>query len=318
MFTCLAMIPMVSGAQLLTTRSLEVTSETLAQAPSEKDQDQMTTISKAVPGDTEAVSSAINDIFTSGAAINDADKSISDHLKEIKTTETEALAVANTAELLNLLGVVPQDLAKKRTAEKNEHLGQASVSEQDMLKILGQDPKVVYRLKDRQETFPDPMVIPWIRNAVIVREMMSDFKVLLAAGKITDATNMLKEIVTKYPETEEAAVAKEKLLKLQQLRDKADAQKLVGSDSGISVYSPSSAIELTLDPNIVIDAVMQDINHPDEGAVIINQKLYRVHDEIAGTYPKHTIKAVNEDSVVFKVSANNVSKEFVLSVVKLK
>lgn len=245
---------------------------------------------------------------------NISDESLKAKLEDTKTTETEQLAVANSAELLKLLGVLPQDLAQKKSNEKNERID-AAVSEQQFQQMLGANPRVIYRTKENHETFTDPMIIPWIRNAVIVREMLYEVNLLLAAGKVTQACTVLKDIATKYPDTEETQYAKDTLVKIQQLRDKADAQKLVAMQpEGESMAHP--VVEIVLDPNLVINSVMQDIQHPQDSIVIINGKLYHVGDEISGTFPKHYIKLVKEDSIVIEVKASNTSKEFTINVKK--
>lgn len=233
-----------------------------------------------------------------------------------RTTETDQLQVANASELLRLLGVMPEK-EKVESDERHQNLSAVAISDSAVKRILGDNPAILYRVMDEEDPLIDPMIIPWIRNAVILRETLDEANALLAEGLVSQACEIWTLLANRFPDSDEGKIAKESLAKIQQLRSAAEAKqsmdsKTTGTTSLLDRAGAEEAVEL--DKNIKLSLVVEDIEHPQNSYVMFGEKLYRNGDEIAGYYPKHIIKRVWEDSVEIEVTNGKKSKLFQLSV----
>ena len=234
-----------------------------------------------------------------------------------RTTETDQLQVANASELLRLLGVMPEK-EKVESDERHQNLSAVAISDSAVKRILGDNPAILYRVMDEEDPLIDPMIIPWIRNAVILRETLDEANALLAEGLVSQACEVWTLLANRFPDSDEGKIAKESLAKIQQLRSAAEAKQAMDSKTTgtTSLLDMAVATEeaVELDKNIKLSLVVEDIEHPQNSYVMFGEKLYRNGDEIAGFYPKHIIKRVWEDSVEIEVTNGKKSKMFQLSV----
>lgn len=234
---------------------------------------------------------------------------------EKRTTETDQLQVANTSELLKLLGVMPEK-EKVESDERHQNLSTVAISDSAVKRILGNNPAILYRVID-DDPLVDPMIIPWVRNAVILRETLDEANAFLAEGLVSQACEIWTLLANRFPDSDEGKIAKESLAKIQQLRSAAEAKqamdpKTTGTTSLLDFAATEEAVEL--DRNIKLNLVVEDIEHPQNSYVMIGEKLYRNGDEIAGFYPKHIIKRVWDDTVEIEVTNGKKSKLFQISV----
>jgi hypothetical protein len=100
-------------------------------------------------------------------------------------------------------------------------------SEADIERLLGTTPRFVYNPKE----LPDPMIVPWIKRDVVVREIIEAARRSAARGEFDKAKNMLKKALEDYPDSRHVGAVREEIGKVEKLEEKGiiamEAQKEV-------------------------------------------------------------------------------------------
>lgn len=220
---------------------------------------------------------------------------------------TEARAIASGAELLRKLGLTPK--RPKAGGREIDDPGAVNLfpNEEEVRKLLGDNPQVVYRVVVNGTPLPDPMIIPWIRQGRVVEELFDEAVVLLGNGRIDSAREKLLALMTEYPSTEQAAQAREILAKLENLQ---------GAPTPRPISRPSASptpVEVQLNPNVKVSTVLIDPNNPADSRVVIGGRAYAVGEAIRN-YPDHKVVSISDDTVIIEVEKQGVSKQFPIPV----
>jgi hypothetical protein len=228
-------------------------------------------------------------------------------IKDEKTSEV--LDVKSGAELLKKLNIVaPAKVAAKGAREADETTPTQLFQQEEIRKLLGESPTVVYQVVYDGKPLPDPMIIPWVRNAVILKERFDEAVALLAQNKIQQGREALLAIITEYPNTEYARQAQELLKKLQEETAQPQERGVLAQPT-----PTPPPVQIMVDPNIHVSSILIDLKNPEENRVMINGRAYRAGDTIRG-FSNHRVVKVLDGAVVIEVQAMGARKEFTIPV----
>ncbi len=221
---------------------------------------------------------------------------------------SEVVDVKSGAELLKKLNIVaPAKVLPKGAREADETTPTELFRQEEVRRLLGESPSVVYQVVYDSKPLPDPMIIPWVRNAVVLKERFDEAVSLLAQNRIQQGREALLAIITEFPNTEYARQAQELLKKLQE-------ETAQPKDRVVVRATPTPApLQIMVDPNIRIGSILVDAKNPEENRVMINGRAYRAGDVIRG-FSNHRVLKVMDGAVVIEVEAMGQRKEFTISI----
>lgn len=223
-------------------------------------------------------------------------------------TTSEIVDVKTGAELLRKLNIVaPSKLVPKGKRESDETTPTELFRQEEIRRLLGEAPTVIYQVSYDGRPLPDPMIIPWVRNAVVLKERFDEAVALLAQNRIQQGREALLAIITEFPNTDYARQAQELLQKLQE--EMAQPKE---RPSARPTPTPMT-VQIMVDPNVRVGSILLDTRHPEESRVMINGRPYRAGDMIRG-FPNHRVVKVMDGAVVLEVQAMGQTKEFTIPV----
>jgi hypothetical protein len=233
-----------------------------------------------------------------------------DQLQVGAADTTERLAIESAADLLTKLRIV----APRRTDAGEREIDETTPTElfddAKLVELLGQNPTVIYQVIYRATPIPDPMIVPWVRNAVVLKERFDEAIQLLAENKIEQGREALLDIETQFPETEYAVQAREIRNRLQELTTPQAPQATAATARATPTPAP---LQINVDPNVRISTVIIDAQNTEENRVMINGRVYAVGDVIRD-FPNHKVTAITEDTVTLEVEVSGQTKEFAVPV----
>jgi hypothetical protein len=222
-------------------------------------------------------------------------------LKAGETTET--MAVNSGAELLKLLGLqLKKDTNKDEPSELEESTTNTLFDVEAVRRLKGADPTVVYRVVVQETPLPDPMIVPWIRQAKLLQERFDKAVSLLGENRVDEGRQELLGIMTDFPDSDYAVQAKALLAKLDDLNRPAE----------VPVIAPTTAettVSVALSPNIQIGTVIVDPQNPAGNRAMIGGRAYKAGDEIHGI-PGHKVIGISETVVQIEVEQSGMKKTF--------
>ena len=98
---------------------------------------------------------------------------VSTVVQDIAASPTKALPAEAYA-------AIPQEEDLGKELEEPEKPATLFKTQEDVRKLLGDEPRFVYSPRN----LPDPMIIPWVRRDVIVREMMEAAQEKIKQGNL--------------------------------------------------------------------------------------------------------------------------------------
>ncbi len=214
---------------------------------------------------------------------------------------TEALAVASGAELLRLLGL---QLNRERGAgpsELDETTATALFDVGAVRRLKGAEPTVVYRVVVDETPLPDPMIVPWIRQAKLLQERFDRAVQLLGQNRVEAGRQELIAIVTDFPDTDYAKQAQALLAKLDDL-----SQPVAGPSAQVD-DEPEIRVELS--PNVSIGTVVVDPQDSSNNRAMIGGRGYKVGDSI-NAVSNHRVVGITDSVVQIEVEQSGVKKIF--------
>jgi len=218
---------------------------------------------------------------------------------------SEALAVKSGAELLKMLGLRPK--ARPTTGLESEETTVSQLFDEDAVrKLIAAEPTVVYRIMIDGTPLPDPMIVPWIRNAKVLQETFDLALEKLQKGQLDSARQDLLNIINEFPDTEYAKQASEIILKIKELTPTDKPAELVATKT-------PPPIEVGLNPDVKIGTVVADTQNPENNRAMINGRAYRAGEPVRG-YPDHLITQITEDAVTIEVEKSGQKKSFTIPV----
>ncbi|GIX45573.1 MAG: hypothetical protein KatS3mg130_1981 [Candidatus Sumerlaea sp.] len=224
---------------------------------------------------------------------------------------TEVLDVSSGAELLRRLNIVAPPSAKPKGQRESDETGPTPLFNQaEVRKLLGDNPTVVYQVVYEGKTLPDPMIIPWVRNAIVLKERFDEAVSLLGQNKIQQGRQALLAIITEFPNTDYARQAQELLAKLDQ-----ELATPKGKAVTVRATPTPPPVQIMVDPNVRVSSILADSSNPAENRVMINGRSYRAGDTIRG-FPNHRVVKIMDQAVIIEVEAGGARREFTLKVRK--
>lgn len=222
---------------------------------------------------------------------------------------SEIVDVKSGAELLKKLNIVaPPKAVVKGVREVDETTPTELFRQEEVRRLLGESPTVVYQVVYDAKPLPDPMIIPWVRNAVVLKERFDEAVALLAQNRLQQGREALLAIITEFPNTEYARQAQELLAKLQEETAQPKDRPAV-----VQATPTPAPIQIMVDPNIRVGSILVDAKNPEENRVMINGRAYRAGDVIRG-FSNHRVVKVMEGTVVLEVEAMGQRKEFTIPI----
>jgi hypothetical protein len=226
---------------------------------------------------------------------------------------TEAIAVKSGADLLLKLGVVAPRIGKERgQREMDEPTTSTALLEQEQIrKLLGDSPTVVYHVVYQKVPIPDPMIIPWVRNAVLLKERFDEAINLLAQQRVQEGIQALRAIEYEFPDSEYAMQAKQILKRLSDISAPPPPPT-----AKLAKAAPSpTPLEIQIDPNIRVGTVLADPTDAVNNRVSINGQVLGVGQVVRG-FSSHKVVKIEDGTVTIEVELRGQRKQFVVPVRK--
>lgn len=215
---------------------------------------------------------------------------------------TEALAVSSGAELLKLLGLQRSKKTESTSSELDESTTSTLFDVDAIRRLKGSDPTVVYRVVINDTPLPDPMIVPWIRQAKLLQERFDRAVQYLGENKVDDGRQELLAIISDFPDTDYATQARALLGKLD------DLNKPVAIPTA-PMTEEKTTITVELSPNVQIGTVIVDPQNPTGNRAMIGGRAYKTGDPISGI-PSHKVVSINENVVQIEVQQSGVTQIF--------
>lgn len=224
------------------------------------------------------------------------------------TATSEVIEAKSGAELLKKLGLIaPPSEQRRGERELDETTGTRLFDNPEIRRLLGESPTVVYQIVYEEKPLPDPMIIPWVRNAVVLKERLDEAVALLGKGRVQEGRQALLAIISEFPNSEIAQQAQAILQKLE-----SDVLKPEAAQTVVRATPTPPPVQIMVDPNIRIGSILIDSRNSDENRVMINGRAYKAGDVIRG-YSNHRVIRVSEGAVVIEVEAAGQRKEVTIT-----
>jgi len=215
---------------------------------------------------------------------------------------TETLAVKSGAELLRMLGLQTQKKSGTGPSELDESTTNSLFDVDAVKRLKGSAPTVVYRVVVNDAPLPDPMIVPWIRQAKLLQERFDKAVDLLGKNQVEQGREELVSIISDFPESDYATQAKALIGKLDDLN-----RPIIPTAPQDNDNKPTVTVELS--PNIRVGAIIVDPENPSGNRAMIDGRAYKVGDEINGV-PGHRVVGISEKIVQIEVTQSGLKKTF--------
>ena len=199
-------------------------------------------------------------------------------VQDINTSPTRAVPVKEYA-------AVPktEDLGKE--SEEPEMPETLFRTKEDVRKLLGEEPKFVYDPGD----LPDPMIIPWVRREVIVRELIEMAQEKINEGYLQEAKKYLEEVLREYPGSRHIKEARTELNRVKKMLAEG-----YGPDG---VRRPRFVLPSWVVSNT--SGVIVDKQDPTQSVVLVGDEILR-NGEPVPDYDEVVVDEIKEKEVVYR------------------
>ena len=157
----------------------------------------------------------------------------------------------------------------------------------EIRRLLGDEPRYIYDPVNR----PDPMLVPWVRRAVIYEELSAQAASLLAAEQFDEALEVYERIL-EMNDPRFNVVVRAKLAEIA-AQQRADAQAVVQA----MVVEPEEKIEL---PPWVKTNTMGVIVSPGNSLCMVGTYLLREGDQL-DNYPGVMVQEIAPNRVTYRI-----------------
>jgi len=193
--------------------------------------------------------------------------------------------------------VLVQDInaSPTRAVTKTDDLGKESEepempetlfrTKEDVRKLLGEEPKFVYDPGD----LPDPMIIPWVRREVIVRELIEMAQEKINEGRLQEAKKYLEEVLREYPGSRHIKEAKTELNRVKKMLAEGYGPEGVRRPQ---LVLPSWVVSNT-------SGVIVDKQDPTQSVVLVGDAILQVGDQVPD-YDEVVVGEIKEKEVVYQ------------------
>jgi len=199
---------------------------------------------------------------------------------------------------------LPSRARLARESEEDPSKPKAAFTQEELNKIFSDRPRFIY--------FPegvDPMIIPWVREAIVAEEKAAEAAVALAAKDFDKAEALWSEIREKFANTTQGQEAPLRIVEVQNAREEANRPKTDPSTETRSTAQPEAPVIVLPD---WIEANTNAILLEKSGnrVVVVQNEFLRVGDSVP-RYAGVTVKEIGPSEVTFSYQ----DRDFVLVVV---
>jgi hypothetical protein len=192
--------------------------------------------------------------------------------------------------IAELIALPPGAQLGREADEDINNPGRGLFGDENVAKqILGEKPRFIYYPKGA-----DPMIIPWVRDAIVAAEKFADAEKAIAAGQLEAARDLLKEIVSKYPDTAEGKKAPDLI---------ASVERRIAA---INDPRPGGGTEFLPPPTSEGAELPKDVRERTNGIIFSANPRVLVFDFILAEgdrvprYPGIRVKKITEAEVVYE------------------
>ena len=195
----------------------------------------------------------------------------------------------------------------KQPTRESDETGQARsiINDPEVKRLLKHPPDFIYNPADLK----DPMIVPWIRNTILVKEFVQNLQKLIRERRFENAKSLINQIRELLPEVTELDVSKdaEKQIALANQEIMKTGSSTTNEASGPSGVPPSETPVITM-PSWIESHVGGVIWQPkaEERTVLIGDDILKEGEKIP-RYPDAVVQKINDKSVV--VSYRGLVKE---------
>jgi hypothetical protein len=222
-----------------------------------------------------------------------ADASSAESMDTTGDGSSESGEIGTTVDDIEQLIQLPPSARLKRESDEDPTKPDAIFSDQGTReKLLGKAPKFVYIPVGQ-----DPMIIPWIREQIVVKEKMDDALRLLEEAKKTKtlepaqaALDALREIQTKYPNNDKAN-------EVAALAQTIETFLASPPDEGYGPASTKAPLPEWVRKNTT--GVVLDRNTPSESIVLVGDFLLKRGDRVE-RFPAVVVKDILPQRVIYE------------------
>ncbi len=199
-------------------------------------------------------------------------------VQDINTSPTTAVPVKEYL-------VVPktEDLGKE--SEEPEMPETLFRTKEDVRKLLGEEPKFVYDPHD----LPDPMIIPWVRREVIVRELIEMAQEKIKEGRLQEAKKYLEEVLREYPGSRHIKEARAELNQVKKMLAEGYGPEGVRRPQ---LVLPSWVVSNT-------SGVIVDKQDSTQSVVLVGDAILRIGEPVPD-YDEVVVDEIKEKEVVYR------------------
>jgi hypothetical protein len=182
-------------------------------------------------------------------------------------------------------GAVPKAVDLGKESEEPALPKTLFKTKDDVRKLLGDEPRFVYN----PQRLPDPMIIPWVRREVIVREILELAREKLKEGKLKEAKQSLEQALKEYPESRYINEVRGELERIQKM--------LAGGYGPEGVRTPQVVLPQWVASHTA--GVIVDQGNPAQSVVLVGDAILRVGDKVPN-YEEVVVDDIKQKEVIFR------------------
>lgn len=198
----------------------------------------------------------------------------------------------------------------KQPTRESDETGQARsiINDPEVKRLLKHPPDFIYNPAELK----DPMIVPWIRNTILVKEFVQNLQKLIRERRFENAKSLINQIRELLPEVTEPVVSKDAEIQIalanQEIMKTGSSTTTEGP--GLTGAPPIETPVITM-PSWIETHVGGVIWQPkaEERTVLIGDDILKEGDKIP-RYPDAVVQKINDKSVV--VSYRGLVKEIIV------
>jgi hypothetical protein len=201
-------------------------------------------------------------------------------LSEAATTSpSESEEVIELGAISKMVGGPKADLGKEYEEPKAPL--KLFKNQEDIERLLGGKPRFVYDPKE----LPDPMIIPWVRRDVMVREMLDTARKHVATGNLPLAKELLRKALADFPDSRLANQVRDEMKKIEEIERKGYA-------------AAGGQREVIVLPSWIVSNTTGILWSEDKPLAVLGDLMLSEGDAIP-RYPGVTVHKINKQEVVY-------------------
>lgn len=200
-----------------------------------------------------------------------------------------------------LSGVELLTLPRQETIQKESQEPEVPINlldDPEVKKLLKPNPDFIYD----PQNLRDPMIVPWVRNSLLVREFMENLENLVNQGNRRSAERartvmeQIREILPDLADVELRNSVESRLTEIDTVLDRIERGPVGPDEQPTATPIPTPIITI---PAKIKSGLQGILWHPrsEERYIILNDEILK-EGETVPNYPEAVIEKINPDSVV--------------------